>query len=51
MDRTNVINYFNRMDIARIIFVVNFNKNKEFHLEKFNSSGLKHDKEVEQVSV
>ena len=33
-DRMNVINYFNRMDIARMIFIVNFEKNKEFHLEK-----------------
>ena len=35
-DRITVINYFNRMDVARIIFVVNFEKNKEFHLERFN---------------
>ena len=33
-DRTQVINYFNRLDTARIIFVVNFEKNKEFHLER-----------------
>ena len=31
-DRAQVINYFNRLDTARIIFVVNFEKNKEFHL-------------------
>ena len=35
-DRMNVINYFNRIDVARMIFVVNFEKNKDYHLERFN---------------
>ena len=35
-DRMNVINYFNRIDVARMIFVVNFEKNKDFHLDRFN---------------
>ena len=33
-DRTNVINFFNRLDPARIIFVINFENNKKFHTEK-----------------
>tara|TARA_B100000795_G_C22775356_1_gene429784 strand:+ start:432 stop:1625 length:1194 start_codon:yes stop_codon:yes gene_type:complete len=32
-DRQNVINFFNRLDNARIVFVVNFEKNKKFNLE------------------
>ncbi len=35
-DRKHVINFFNRLDPARIMFVVNFEKNKEYHIEKNN---------------
>ena len=35
-DRKHVINFFNRLDPARIMFVVNFEKNKEYHMEKNN---------------
>ena len=48
-DRTQVINYFNRLDTARIIFVVNFEKNKEFHLERH--SPVENSEVVEQGNV
>ena len=33
-ERNDVINYFNRLEPAKMIFIINFEKNKDYHLGK-----------------
>jgi len=46
-NRDNVIGYFNKMAPARMIFIINFEKNKEYHMEKTKESANK--KEVSDI--
>ena len=46
-NRDNVIGYFNKMAPARMIFIINFEKNKEYHMEKTKESVNK--KEVSDI--
>jgi hypothetical protein len=35
--RGDVINYFNRLEPAKMIFIINFEKNKDYHMGKVTS--------------
>ena len=37
-NRNTVINYFNMIPPARMIFIINFEKNKDYHLGKVQSN-------------
>ena len=45
-ERADVINYFNRIEPAKMIFIINFEKNKDYHMGKVSNSN---DEEVVQT--
>ena len=46
-----VKNYFNNLPIKKIIFVINYQKNKEFHERKMNNTESMSDNEVQDEDI